>query len=134
VLYRHRSPRSVDELVTMLTPDDALRDMLEGIEQKTIVIGHTHTQFDRRIDGYRIIKPAASEPHGKPTPGAYWALIEDGDVELRRTNYDIEAAVRLLPADYPNRETRKQWIQGPHDPHAIAQQIETAIGRSVDHG
>lgn len=134
VLYRHGSPRSVDELVTMLTPDDALRDMLDGIEQKTIVIGHTHTQFDRRINGHRIINAGSVGAAWETEPGAYWALIEDGDVELRRTDYDIEAAIRLLPADYPNRDTRKQWIQGPHDPHAIAQQIETALGRSVDHG
>src|SRR5215208_7984399 len=55
VLYRHGSPRSVDGLVTLLTPDDVLREMLAGIAQRTIVIGHTHTQFERRVDGYRIV-------------------------------------------------------------------------------
>src|SRR5579862_2905771 len=55
VLYSHGSPRSVDEIVTMLTPADSLREMLAGIEQNVVVIGHTHTQFDRQIDAYRIV-------------------------------------------------------------------------------
>jgi hypothetical protein len=59
-------------------------------------------------------------------PGAYWALVEDEEVELRRTAYDIEAALRLLPRDHPNRDMREQWIRGPHDPAAIAQRIESA--------
>ena len=129
VLYRHGSPRSVDELVTVLTPDEVLREMLAGIKQLTIVIGHTHTQFDRRVDGYRIVNSGSVGAAWESEPGAYWALLEDGDVELRRTDYDIEAAIQALAPDDPNRERREQWIRGPHDPNAIAQEIETALGR-----
>jgi predicted phosphodiesterase len=129
VLYRHGSPRSVDEAVTLLTPDDVLREMLDGIEQRTVVIGHTHTQFDRRVGEYRIINAGSVGAAWETEPGAYWALLENGQVELRRSLYDIEAAIRLLPADDPNREMRAQWIQGPHDPRDIAQRIEQALGR-----
>jgi predicted phosphodiesterase len=129
VLYRHGSPRSVDELVTVLTPDDVLREMLDGIDQRTVVIGHTHMQFDRHVDDYRIINAGSVGAAWELEPGAYWALLENGHVELRRTDYDIEAAIGLLPADDPNRALRAQWIRGPHDPHAIAQQIERALGR-----
>ena len=128
-LYRHGSPRSVDELVTVLTPDDTLREMLTGIEQRTTVIGHTHTQFDRHVDGYRIVNSGSVGAAWESEPGAYWALLEDGDVELRRTDYDVEAAIQALAPDDPNRERREQWIRGPHDPTAIAQEIETALGR-----
>ena len=129
VLYRHGSPRSVDELVTVLTPDDVLREMLVGIEQRTIVIGHTHMQFDRRVDGYRIVNSGSVGAAWEAEPGAYWAVLEDGHVELRRTDYDIELAIRALAPDHPNRERREEWIRGPHDPNAIAQQIESALGR-----
>src|SRR5947209_20141231 len=128
VLYRHGSPRSVDEVVTMLTPDEVLREMLDGIDQRTVVIGHTHTQFDRRVGDYRIINAGSVGAAWEMEPGAYWALLDNGQVELRRSAYDIEAAIRLLPADDPNREMRAQWIQGPHDPQAIAQRIEKALG------
>jgi predicted phosphodiesterase len=124
-LYRHGSPRSVDELVTMLTPVEELREMLDGIEQKTVVIGHTHMQFDRVVDDIRIVNAGSVGAAWEAEPGAYWALVEDEDVELRRTAYDIEAALRLLPRDDPNRDMREHWIRGPHDPVAIAQQIES---------
>ena len=129
VLYSHGSPRSVDEAVTMLTPDDVVREMVGGIEQRVIVIGHTHTQFDRRIDGYRIVNAGSVGAAWESAPGAYWALIEDEDVELRRTSYDVDAAIRALPADDPNREMREAWIRGPHDPDAIARRIEATLGR-----
>jgi predicted phosphodiesterase len=126
VLYRHGSPRSVDELVTMLTPVDELREMLDGIEQKTVVLGHTHMQFDRVVDERRVVNAGSVGAAWEAVPGAYWALVEDEEVELRRTAYDIEAALRLLPRDHPNRDMREQWIRGPHDPAAIAQRIESA--------
>ncbi len=129
VLYRHGSPRSVDELVTMLTPESLLRDMVSGIDQRTIVIGHTHTQFDRRVDGYRIVNAGSVGAAWEASPGAYWALIGD-DVELRSTKYDVDAALSALAPDHPGRDVREQWIRGPHDPVAIAQQIEEALGRS----
>jgi predicted phosphodiesterase len=129
VLYSHGSPRSVDEAVTMLTPDDVLREMVEGVEQSVIVIGHTHTQFDRQIDGYRIVNAGSVGAAWESAPGAYWALVDNEDVELRRTSYDVDAAIQALPVDDPNREMRRGWILGPHDPQAIARRIETALGR-----
>jgi predicted phosphodiesterase len=129
VRYSHGSPRSVDEAVTMLTPDDLLREMVEGIEQSVVVLGHTHTQFDRRIDGCRIVNAGSVGAAWETTPGAYWALIDDDDVELRRTSYDVDAAIQALPADDPNREMRLDCILGPHDPYAIARRIEAAMGR-----
>jgi predicted phosphodiesterase len=129
VLYRHGSPRSVDELVTALTPDHVLREMLEGVEQRTIVIGHTHMQFDRRVDGYRIVNSGSVGAAWESEPGAYWALLDDDHVELRRTDYDVDTAIRALAPDDPNRERRAQWIRGPHDPNAIAHELETALGR-----
>jgi predicted phosphodiesterase len=129
VLYRHGSPRSVDELVTVLTPDEVLREMLDGIEQRTIVIGHTHTQFDRQVDDYRIVNAGSVGAAWEDEAAAYWALLDNGHLELRRTEYDVQEALRRLPAEHPNREERKRWITGPHDPRAIAQQIEAALGR-----
>ena len=129
VRYSHGSPRSVDEAVTMFTPDSVLREMVQGVEETIIVIGHTHTQFDRRVDGYRIVNAGSVGAAWESTTGAYWALVTDSDVELRRTAYDVDAAVGALSNDDPNREMREQWILGPHDPRAIAQKIETGLGR-----
>jgi hypothetical protein len=129
VRYSHGSPRSVDEIVTMLTPDDALREMLDGIEEGLVVLGHSHTQFDRRVDGYRIVNAGSVGAAWERAPGAYWALVDGRDVELRRTAYDIDAAIAALHPDDPSREMREGWIRGPHDPRAIAARIEASLGR-----
>jgi predicted phosphodiesterase len=129
VRYSHGSPRSVDEIVTMLTPDDALREMLDGIEERVVVLGHSHTQFDRRIDEYRVVNAGSVGAAWESETGAYWALVDRHDVELRRTSYDVDAAIQALQADDPSREMREGWIRGPHDPRAIAQRIETGLGR-----
>ena len=129
VLYRHGSPRSVDELVTMLTPESLLLAMVAGVEHRTIVIGHTHMQFDRRVDGYRIVNAGSVGAAWERSPAAYRALIAGDDIELRSTEYDVSAAVSVLAPNHPRRELREQWIRGPHDPVAIAQQIEEALGR-----
>jgi predicted phosphodiesterase len=129
VRYSHGSPRSVDEIVTMLTPDHAVREMFDGVEQRVVVIGHSHTQFDRRIGDYRIVNAGSVGAAWEALTGAYWALVDGDDVELRRTTYDIDAAVRALRPDDPSREMREEWIRGPHDPHAIAERLEAAFGR-----
>jgi hypothetical protein len=63
------------------------------------------------------------------SPAAYWALIADDEIELRSTEYDVDAALAALAPDHPRRELREQWIRGPHDPVAIAREIEEALGR-----
>jgi hypothetical protein len=42
-------------------------------------------------------------------PGAYWALVRDGEPELRRTDYDLEAAAeRIRPTGWPIAE---RWVE-----------------------
>ena len=45
--------------------------------------------------------PAASVSPTRPKPAAYWSLL-DNDVELRRTDYDIDGAIAaILATGYP---------------------------------
>lgn len=128
VLYRHGSPRSVDEMVTSLTPDALVREMLAGIEEKLVVVGHTHVQFDRRIDGHRVVNAGSVGMAYEGRRGAFWALIGD-DVELRRTEYDVEAVAAALPADYPGRDDLSGWLLDPPDPEEVARYFESQAAR-----
>ena len=56
VLFCHGSPRSDQEIVTTTTTEGRLREIIAGIDQDLVVCGHTHVQFDRRIDGERVVK------------------------------------------------------------------------------
>jgi diadenosine tetraphosphatase ApaH/serine/threonine PP2A family protein phosphatase len=65
------------------------------------VCGHTHLQFDRFLDGIRVINAGSVGAPYEAEPGAYWALLGSG-VELRRTEYDVEAAAAAIAATgYP---------------------------------
>jgi predicted phosphodiesterase len=89
VLFCHGSPRSDEEMILKTTPDEWLREMLDGVEADIVVCGHTHMQFDRRVDRWRIVN-AGSVGLAYGGPGAHWLALGP-EVEHRRTAYDNEA-------------------------------------------
>jgi predicted phosphodiesterase len=103
VLFCHGSPRSDEEMILKTTPDEWLREMLAGIEADVVVCGHTHMQFDRVVDGTRVVN-AGSVGLAYGAPGAHWLLLGPA-VEHRRTAYDAEAfADRVAGSDWPLAE------------------------------
>jgi putative phosphoesterase len=86
VLFCHATPRSDEEILTRISPDERWQAALEGVDAEMVVCGHTHVQFDRRIGDVRLVNAGSVGMPYEDQPGAYWALIGD-DVELRRTNY-----------------------------------------------
>jgi predicted phosphodiesterase len=102
VLFCHATPRNDTEIRTALSPDERWREVLQGIEERTVVCGHTHVQFDRVVDGIRIVNSGSVGMAYEDEPGAYWAILGPA-VELRRTQYDV-AAMRAALDDvgYPS--------------------------------
>ena len=104
VLFCHGSPRSDEEIVTLATPEDRLGAMLDGVPERVVVLGHTHMQFDRVVGSTRVVNAGSVGMPYEREPGAYWALLGP-DVELRRTQYDVEAAAaRLRASAFPGAE------------------------------
>ena len=95
VCFSHGSPRSDEECVTERTPESRVREFSAGADADTIVTAHTHMQYDRRVAGLRLCSPGSVGLPYEGSWGAYWALLGP-DVELRRTDYDVEAAVELM--------------------------------------
>jgi predicted phosphodiesterase len=103
-LFCHGSPRSDEEIVTRATPDEAVAEMVEGVDERAVVLGHTHMQFDRRVGDHRVVNAGSVGMPYEARPGAYWALLGP-DVELRRTDYDLEAAAaRMRATGFPQIE------------------------------
>lgn len=94
-LFCHGSPRSDTETITAVTPPQRLREVLGEADQKVVVCGHTHAQFDRDLDGQRIVNAGSVGVPYEGRAGAYWALLGP-DVELRRSEYRLEPALRKL--------------------------------------
>ncbi len=96
VLFCHGSPRSDEEIVTAITPPKRLDPILDGVTQDLVVCGHTHAQFDRLVGDRRLVNAGSVGMAYEGEPGiAAWALLGP-TVELRRTPYDVEAAVALV--------------------------------------
>ena len=96
VLFCHGSPRSDTEIITAITPEERLAPMFEGVDEHTIVIGHTHHQFDRVVLGKRLLNAGSVGMPYEDEAAAYWLLVDDGEPSLRRTDYDVGAAVKRL--------------------------------------
>ncbi|HET9323265.1 MAG TPA: metallophosphoesterase family protein [Gaiellaceae bacterium] len=121
VLFCHGSPRGDEEMILRTTPDEWLRDMLEGVRADVVVCGHTHMQFDRTVDGIRVVN-AGSVGLAYGGPGAHWLELGP-DVVLRQTAYDQEAfADRVTASDWPEaaRFAEENIRNHPSEEEALA--------------
>jgi predicted phosphodiesterase len=98
ILFCHGSPRSDEEIITAVSPDERLAPMFAGVAERTVVCGHTHHQFARAVLGRRLLNAGSVGMPYEDEPAAYWLLIEDGEPALQRTAYDIGAAAEQLRA------------------------------------
>jgi putative phosphoesterase len=126
VRFCHGSPGSDELTITRLTPDERLRELLDGVAERVVVCGHTHVQFDRSVDGIRVVNAGSVGFPYEERPGAYW-LLAGPDVSLRRTAYDVEdAAERIRATSYPRAElyARELLLEDPERPDRMSRVIE----------
>jgi predicted phosphodiesterase len=110
VRFCHGAPGSDEQVITRVTSDERLRGLLAEVEERTVVCGHTHIQFDRVLDGIRVLNAGSVGAPYEGRRGAYWLELGP-DVTFRRTEYDIEAAVAAISATgYPNAEKWNRQI------------------------
>jgi len=123
--FCHGSPRSDEELVTPGTPDRRLRKLLAGVPERILVSAHTHIQFDRVVAGVRSVNPGSIGMPYQGRPGAYWALLGP-EVELRRTEYDLELAVsRYRGTSDPLADAMIETLLEPPTPAEVVRHAET---------
>jgi putative phosphoesterase len=124
-LFCHGSPRSDTEILTAVTTDERLREILAGVAERLVVCGHTHHQFDRVVDGVRVVNAGAVGMAYEGRPGAHWALLGP-DLELRRTEYDYEAAAEAFrTSGFPDgREHAHTLFEEPPSALEVARHFE----------
>jgi predicted phosphodiesterase len=80
-------------------PHETDVERLMGVEARRVVFGHTHLQFMRvGPGGIELVNPGSV---GIPLDGdrrAAYAIVDDESVELRRVEYDWQAAAREVRA------------------------------------
>jgi putative phosphoesterase len=127
VRFCHGSPRSDEECVTPETPVERVREFSAGVDERVIVTAHVHIQFDREVAGVRSVNSGSVGLPYEGRPGAYWALMGP-DVELRRTEYDVEATVeRFRASRQPNVEQIVEMMLVPPERREVIDHAEKHV-------
>ncbi len=131
VLLCHGTPRSDEEIVTLVTPDERLAGIVAGVEADVVLAGHTHSQVDRRVAAVRWVNGGSVGMPYENEPGARWALLGP-DVELRSTEYDLEAAAaRIRASAMPGAAAfAAEYVLARHPPSETAPYFESLANAS----
>jgi len=128
VLFCHGSPRSEHEILTRITPVERVTAALSDVEADVVVGGHTHVQFDRAVAARRLVNAGSVGMPYEGVRGAFWVLLGP-DVELRRTDYDVDAAAAQLEATgFPGAAEQAGWLRDPPDPDEASAYFESQAG------
>lgn len=88
----HATPNG--DLARYLKPE-ALPSAVSGIEADLVLLGHTHVQYEAKIGNKLVVNPGSvglARDGGK----ACYALLVDGNVQLRRIDYEVERTVAAM--------------------------------------
>jgi hypothetical protein len=111
----------------VFTPPERLARILDEADAELLVCGHTHRQFDRAVDGRRIINAGSIGRPYEHEPGAYWLRVGP-DFRLIRTPYDLASADAAFHASgYPAADL----IFDVGDADGRAQDYERAAAQPV---
>ena len=93
-----------------------------------VVAGHTHIQVDRLAGGHRFVVAGSVGRPYEGRQGAFWALLGD-DVELLRTDYDVESAAAAIRATgFPDAEEHAENLLEPPPPDEVSAYFESIRG------
>ncbi len=90
----HATPR--DPMDEYLVTRDEWAARIESIDADFVCVGHTHIPMHLHIGDKQLINPGSVGQPRDGNPSASYAVIEDGNVELRRVKYDINAELDLV--------------------------------------
>ncbi len=91
----HATPR--DPLDEYLRDDPkAWSERLGLIGADFVCVGHTHIPYCMEVDGVTVLNPGSVGQPRDGDPRCSYAIIENGRVEIRRVEYDIDQTVRQM--------------------------------------
>ena len=128
VLYCHATPRSDEEMLTRISPQDAYGEALAGVSAGIVVAGHTHQQHDVTVGATRFINAGSV---GLPYEGdgaARWLFVKDGVPELHTTEYDHRAAGRRMLTMWPDERSINASLLDPAPALEITEFFESRRG------
>jgi putative phosphoesterase len=135
VVFCHGTPRDDAEVVLVDSRLERWAEVFAGLPDvvRTVVCGHTHMPFVRLVDRRLVVNPGSvGMPYGGA--GGRWALLRDGQVSLRRTEVDVDAAVEAVVAgsSYPGaREFAEYFVRSAASDAEALRAFAPRDGRST---
>jgi putative phosphoesterase len=108
VVFCHATPTSDLTILTRATPDEDVARELAGTAASVVVCGHTHVQYDRAVEGVRVVNAGSVGMPYQGSPDARWALLSGDGVRLIATPYHATGALKTLAG--PGFPMFDQWF------------------------
>jgi putative phosphoesterase len=123
--FCHGSPRGDNECLTAETTAERISEATAAIDERVLVTGHTHCQYDRLVAGVRTINPGSvGMPYEGRSGAAFWALLGP-DVALRCTEYSLDQALANVRASGdPAAEQMIETLSSPATPAELIEHAE----------
>lgn len=132
VLFCHATPNSDTYIFTRDTAEEELNPLFSDLEASTVICGHTHMQFKRKIANTRVFNAGSvGMPFAKQA--AFWLLLDDG-VSFKETHYNLEAAAeRIRQSGYPEADTfiNNNFLSVPSEQQALAMMAKLAANQAA---
>ena len=88
------------------------RAIAQEFPEPYVFLAHSHVQFRVQIEGTTFVNPGSVGQPRLGQPLATYAVLEDGEIELKAVPYDVEATCRALDAVPLEQDFIKAWKAG----------------------
>ncbi len=92
----HASPQTRWSAPAPEAPDDELRTIYNELGCRTVVYGHIHRAYIRKLPGLTVANAGSVGLPYDRDPRATYLLVNDGVPEIRRVEYDLDRELKLL--------------------------------------
>ncbi len=98
LLMVHGSPNSIEEHIYLDTTEKRLKELARTVNADVVIMGHSHLQFAREVNGVSFINPGSVGRPDDGNPQTAYAVVNSNpfSVQLVRLNYDVESAAEAL--------------------------------------
>jgi putative phosphoesterase len=151
----HGSPESIEEHIYHDTPVVRLKELAENVHADLIIVGHSHEQFHRKLNGVSFLNPGSVGRPGDGKPQAAYAMLSFNPfrIELIRLDYDVETAAdalrqKGLPESFAqmllrglslddvtkeDEEKKDYMVQNCEELEKACQEVSEKLGQDIEH-
>jgi len=85
----HGSPDSISELIFPLEKKDRFHELMYSLKEDILICGHSHQQWDRKVDSKYAVNPGSAGVHFNENQGAEYSVLEIGTDRISVTHKQI---------------------------------------------